>query len=150
MQLVCFTFAVKVSGRLWNYEKCQNIEVWKGLGRVIRKGLWYTYGTIKKASKNGQVQKALMAAFCWYWGASVWVPHLEWRLGARVYSHAIFRFSLYFINSYDQKSCIDRELVRQLVHKVLCRRYLVSFYLWRMEQALKLSKTPKYYAQDCS
>ena len=46
MQSVCFTFVAKVSKRLWGYEKYQNIEVWKGLGRVIMKCLlnrqWYT------------------------------------------------------------------------------------------------------------
>lgn len=46
MQSVCFTFVVNVSKRLWGYEKYQNIEVWKGLGRVIMKCLlnrqWYT------------------------------------------------------------------------------------------------------------
>lgn len=72
MQSVCFTFVVKVSKRLWGYEKYQNIEVWKGLGRVIMKCLlnrqWYAiylkndYG-IKHNWTRTEIDDG---RFCWF------------------------------------------------------------------------------------
>ena len=47
------------------------------------------------------------------------------------------------------KSSVDRQLLRQISHKVSYTRCQTLFYLWWMECIVKLSKIPSNYSKDC-
>ena len=147
-----FIFVVTASETLWNYEKDQNIEVWRKLGQVSRKRLsQQTLLCNKYFRKNLKIQQRRTRAgnfdVCFYLIFEPLVPQfdLNGRPETRLCSQVVLGFPQYFQISWNPKSLVVWELMGQLAHKAFFTRYQVPFLLWWKEPVPNFVKMPNMH-----
>ena len=88
------------------------------------------WNKVRKSSETGQWTEISIICFCEMFDQSL---ISERRMKTRFCLHQISRLLKYLLISYDPKS----EVVLQLVYSVLCTKYQVLLYLWRIKPTIE-------------